>query len=252
MCPDVTTSGNVDVVDRRFSPDVEIDQSLRETLSGANVTSILKSAVWPNYSKRRSSVLDLWEEPLCKAATFDVASGSGEVGDVGLLEGHVTNTSEGVPESFVTSGGFSTVEGIARRQADEMFVGTRMGNEGEGMVRVPPVDEMFGQEAASKERTRYYPSQSAKSLLKDCFEMNLPTHLDASHPTTSFSGDQMIQFARAFGLVVSLASYSMLEDLLLKARGGSRVHPVTSCYPAGQSPFPSVAGSSMGESVASR
>ena len=51
---------------------------------------------------------------------------------------------------------------------------------------------------------------------------------------------------------MSLASYSMLEDLLLKAKGGSRVHPVSSRYPAGQSPFPSVAGSSMGDSVASR
>ena len=98
-------------------------------------------------------------------------------------------------------------------------MGARMGDEGEGMVLVPPVDEMFGQEAAPKERTRYYPSQSAKSLLKECFEMNPPTHLDPSHLTTSFSADQMIQFARAVGLEMSLASYSMLKDLLLKARG---------------------------------
>ena len=51
---------------------------------------------------------------------------------------------------------------------------------------------------------------------------------------------------------MSLASYSMLVDLLLKARGGSGAHHVTSRYPAGKSPFPSVAGSSMGDSVASR
>ena len=62
----------------------------------------------------------------------------------------------------------------------------------------------------------------------------------------------MIQFARAIGLEVSLASYSMLEDLLLKAKGGSRVHPVKSRYSAGQSPFPIVAGLSMGDSGASR
>ena len=62
----------------------------------------------------------------------------------------------------------------------------------------------------------------------------------------------MIQFARAVGLEVSLASYSMPEDLLLKVRGGSGAHPTTSGYPAGRSPFPSVAGSSMGDSVASR
>ena len=152
----------------------------------------------------------------------------------------------------MTSGGFSTLEGIARRQADERFAGVRVGSEGEGMVRIPPVDEMLRQEVAPKERTRYYPSQSAKSLLKECFEMNPPTHLDPSHPTTSFSADQMIQFARAVGLEVSLASYSMLEDLLLKAREGSRAPAMTSRYTAGRSPFPSVAGSSMGDSVASR
>ena len=82
--------------------------------------------------------------------------------------------------------------------------------------------------------------------------MNPPAHLDPSHPTTSFSADQMIQFARAVGLEVSLASYSMLEDLLLKAGGGSGAHPMTSRCPVGRSPFPSVAGLSMGDSVASR
>ena len=242
-CPDVTTGGDVGVGDRRFSPDAEINRILREELGSATVTSTPKMAAWPIYSKGRSIVLTEPDEPVCKAVVFDVASGSEEVGDVRFSKGNVTNTSEGVPELFVTSGGFSTLEGIARRQADDG---------GEGMVRVPPMDEMLGQEAVPKERTRYYPSQSAKSLQKDCFEMNPPKHLDPSHPTTSFSADQMIQFARAVGLEMSLASYSMLEDLLLKARGDSRVHPVTSRYPAGQSPFPSIAGSSMGDSVASR
>ena len=127
-----------------------------------------------------------------------------------------------------------------------------MGGEGECTVRIRPVDEMLGQEVAAKERTRYYPSQSVNILLKECFEMNPPTHLDPSHPTTSFSADQMIQFARAVGLEVSLASYSMLEDLLLKAKGGSGAQAKTSRNTAGRSPFPSVAGSSMGDSIASR
>ena len=204
------------------------------------------------YSSRRSIVLKEPDEPFRKAVVFDVASGSETVGDAGLTKEGFGAPSEGVSESFVTSGGFSTLEGIARRQAEERFVGTRMDDEGEGMVRVPQVDEMFGQEGAPRERTRYYPSHSTKSLLKDCFEMNPPKHLDPSHRTTSFSADQMIQFARAVGLEVSLASYSMLEDSLLKARGGSRVQPVTSHYPAGYSLFPSVAGLSLGDSVASQ
>ena len=252
VCPNVTPSE--DVIE--YSPGKETDRIQREELGRGNITSTPERAAWPIYTgpftKRRGSVLGEQEVPLCKAVIFDVASGSGTVGGVELSRENVTDRSEGVPESLVTGGGFSTLEGIARRQADERFVGTRMGDEGEGMVRVPPVDEMFGQEAAREERTRYYPSQSAESLLKDCFEMNPSTYLDPSHPTKSFSADQMIQFSCAVGLVVSVASCSMLEDLLLKARGGSRAYPVTSRYPAGRSPFPSVAGSLMGDSVASR
>ena len=46
----------------------------------------------------------------------------------------------------MTSGGFSVLEGIARRQADEGVVGIGMFEEGEGMVRVPPVDEMLARD----------------------------------------------------------------------------------------------------------
>ena len=252
VCSDVTTGGDVGVDDRRFSPDAEINRILREELGSATVTSTPKKAAWPIYSKRRGSVLKEPDEPVCKAVVFDVASGSGTAGGVDLSGEIFTDRSEGVPESFVTSGGLSTLESITRRQAEERFVGTRVDEEGEGMVRVPPVDGIFGQETAPKERTRYYPSQSAKSLLEEYFELNPPTHLDPSHATTSFSADQLIQFARAVGMEVSLASYRMLEDLMLKARESSGAHPMTSRYTAGRSPFPSVAGSSMGDSVASR
>ena len=212
VCPNVTIGGDVGV-DDRFSPDVEVDQMLREELVGATVTSTPKRAVWPIYSKRRSSVLREPDEPACKAVVFDVASGNGTVGGVGLSKEGIRGPNEGVSESFVTSGGFSTLEGIARRQANERFVSTCMGGEGDGMVRVPPLDEMFGQEAVVKERTKYYPSQSAKSLLKECFEMNPPTHLDPSHPTTSFSADQKIQFARAVRFEVSLACFKLMPNI---------------------------------------
>ena len=252
VCPVVPSEGDVDEGDGRFSPDREVDRMLRENLGSATVTSTPKRAVWPIYSKRRSSVLKESEEATCKAVVFGVASGIGAVGGVGLSKAGISAPSEGVSESCVTSGGFSTLEGIARRQAEERFVGVREDAEGEGKVRVPPVDEVVGRDFSAKGRTKYYPSQSAKSLLKDCFELNTPTYLDPSHPTTSFSADQMIQFARAVGLEVSLASYSMLEDLLLKAKGGSGAQAKTSRNTAGRSPFPSVAGSSMGDSFASR
>ena len=123
---------------------------------------------------------------------------------------------------------------------------------GDGMVRVPQVETIVEEERVGAEKCRYYPSQSAKSLLKDFFELNPPTHLDPSHPTTSFSADQVIQFARAVGLEVSLASYGMLENLILKARGGGGVQPVGSRHSIGRSPFPIFAGYSWGDSIASR
>ena len=252
VCPNVTPSEDVGTDVIEYSPGEETDRILREELGRANITSIPKRAAWRIYAKRPGSVLGEQEEPLCKAVMFDVASGSETVGGVELSRENVTDRSEGVPESFLTSGGFSTLEGIAQRHADGRFVNARSNGEGEGMVRIPPMEEMFLQEATTKERTKCCPSQSVKSLLKEYFELNPPTHLDPSHAATTFSADQMIQFARAVGLEVSLASYSMLEDLLLKARGGSGAHPMTSRYPAGRSPFPSVAGLSMGDSVASR
>ena len=107
VCPGVTIGGDVDVGDRRFSPDAEINRILWEELGSATVTSTPKRAAWPIYSKRRISVLNEPNDQVCKVVVFDVASGSGTVGGAGLSKGNDTNTSEGVPESFVTSGGFS-------------------------------------------------------------------------------------------------------------------------------------------------
>ena len=84
--------------------------------------------------------------------------------------------------------------------------------------------------------------------MKGFFEHNPPTHLDPTHQTTSFSADQMIQFARAVVLEVSLASFGMLEDLLLKTnligRGGGKA--------SSRSVYSSRAGTSVGDSVASQ
>ena len=143
VCPNVTIDEDVNVGARRFSPGLEINQILLEEFGGANVTSTPKRAAWPIYTKRRSSGLRGLDEPVCKAVLFDVVSGSGTVGGIELSRGNVTNPSERVAESFVTSGGVSTLEGIAQRQADGKFVDARSDGEREGMVLIPPVEEMF-------------------------------------------------------------------------------------------------------------
>ena len=138
------------------------------------------------------------------------------------------------------------MEAIAKKRADERDGGVFELSLGDGMVRVPQVESIVEQRRVGGEKSRYYPNQSVKSLLKDFLDLNPPTHLDPGHPTTCF------RFARAVGLEVSLASFGMLEDLLLKARVGGGDQPVGSRHSIGRSPFPSVAGFSWGDSVASR
>ena len=84
---------------------------------------------------------------------FDLASASGTVEGRELPRENATTVSEVVPESFVTSGGFSTLEGIARCRADERVVDARI-DERKGIMPIPPVDELFRQEDIPKEKTR--------------------------------------------------------------------------------------------------
>ena len=138
---------------------------------------------------------------------------------------------------------------MARSKAQELGPDSHVVSS-DGMVRVPAVGSSGGLPDANAARTKYYPSQFEKCLLKEFFEHNPPTHLDAIHQTTSFSADQMIQFARAVGLEMSLPSFRILEKLLLKANligrggGGGRA--------SSRSAFSSCAGTSIGDSVASR
>ena len=96
----------------------------------------------------------------------------------------------------------------------------------------------------------YYPSESARTLLKECFADNPPVQLDPHPQLTGLRSDQMIQFAKAIGLEVSLATFGMLEDVFLKIGGktGRNVGEKGS----GQSVSLSRSGSTVMESVASR
>ena len=254
VCPGLTSSVNVE----RSSCEVlsrgrdEVDRILREELRSSCVTSTPVNGLWPIYSKRRSSVLRGHGALPCKSIQFGVADTIESVDGGNLSRSGITEASGGVEGSDFTSGGFSTLEANEKKQADERDGGLFELASGDDMVRVPHVESIVEEGWVGTEKSRYYPRQSAKSLLKDFFELNPPTHLDPSHPTTSFSADQRIQVARAVGLEVSLASYGMLEDLLLKARVGGGVQPVGSRHSIGRSPFPSVAGSSWGDSIASR
>ena len=99
-------------------------------------------------------------------------------------------------------------------------------------------------------RSNNYPSESARTLLKECFADNPPVQLDPHQQLTGMSSNQMIQNAGAIGLEVSLATFGMLEDVLLKI-GGKTGRNVGEKW-SGQSVSLSRSGSTVMESVASR
>ena len=254
VCPGLTPSVNVEggSCEMAFHERDEVDRILRTELGGSRVNSTPVNGLWPIYSKRRSSPLGGHEAPPCKTIRFRVSDMIGAAKSGNLSRSCVTEVSGGVEGSDFTSGGFSTLEAIAKKRADDRDGGLFELSSGDGMVRVPEVESIVEQGRVGGKKSKHYPSQSTKSFSKDFFELNPPTHLDPRHPTTSFSADQMIQFARAVGLEVSLASYGMLEDLLLKTRVGCRDKPVGSRHSIGRSPLRSVAGFSWRDSVASR
>ena len=99
-------------------------------------------------------------------------------------------------------------------------------------------------------RSKFYPSEPARTLLNECFADNPPVQLDPHQQMTGMSSDQMIQFARAIGLDFSLATFGMLEDVLLKT--GGKAGRNVGDNDRGQSASLSKAGSTVMESVASR
>ena len=64
---------------------------------------------------------------------------------------------------------------------------------------LPSKQEMVSGEKTFK-RSKYCPRESAKTLLKDFFELYPPTILNPEHATASLGAHQMIQFARVIVL----------------------------------------------------
>ena len=114
--------------------------------------------------------------------------------------------------------------------------------------KLPPCEELITREYFPA-RSKCYPSQSAKTLLEGFFELNPPIVLDRGHTTTSLSANQMIQFAREFVLEVTMASYGLFKDLVVRSGGAGAVN---SHEVPGKSSFPVFVGLTPGDSVASQ
>ena len=115
-----------------------------------------------------------------------------------------------------TDYGTSELESIARRRVGDLS-GRRV-CEAAGL-NLPGSSKATVQPGSGAGRSKFYPSESARTLLKECFADIPPVQLDPHQQLTGMSSDQMIQFARAIGLEVSLATFGMLEDVFLKIGG---------------------------------
>ena len=146
-----------------------------------------------------------------------------------------------------TEYGTSELESIARRRVDYLS-GGRVCETAESDL--PGFSGATVQSGLGVGRSKYYPSQSARNLLKGCFSDNPPVQLDPHQQLTGTSSDQMIQFARAIRSEVSSATFGMLEGVLLKI--GKKTGRNVGEMGSGRSVSLSRSCSTVMESVASR
>ena len=156
VCPGLTSGADVEgsrceVFSRGRD---ELDRNLRDELGSSRVTSTPVKGFWPTYSKRRSCVLGGHEAPPCKSIRFGVADTIESVEGGNLSRSGITEVSGGVEGSDFTSGGFSTLEAIAKKRADHRDGGLFELASGDGMVRVPRVESIVEGERVGAEKSR--------------------------------------------------------------------------------------------------
>ena len=229
-------------VDNKF-PRIKVDEILRAELGGKKIGVGSKRSL-------RDVELGVADERPSKSVAFEVDDSGGKSFCDRYIVIGVSDPGQSFPSISRpddTECGTSELESIARRRVGSLS-GGRVSEAVE--CNLPAVSGARVQPGLGTGRSKYYPSESARTLLKECFADNPPVQLDPHQQVTGMSSDQMIQFARAVGLEVSLATFGMLEDMLLKIGGktGRNVGERGS----GQSVSHSRSGSTVRESVASR
>ena len=224
-------------------PRSQVDKILRAELGGQEIGVGMKRPLC-------DVELDVADERPSKSVAFDVEDSIGKSVCNRYPVIGMSDAGQSFPSSSrldETEYGTSELESIARRRVDNLG-GGRFFEAVES--NLPAVSGASVQPGLGGGRSKYYPSESARTLLKECFADNPPVQLDPHQQLTGLSSDQMIQFARAVGLEVSLATFGMLEDVLLKIGGkpGRNVGERGS----GRSVSRSGSGSTVVDSVASR
>ena len=185
-----------------------------------------------------------------KSVAFDIDDAGGRMFSekctlVGVSDAGQSFSSSSRPDD--TDYGTFELESIARRRVDGLS-GGRFCETAESDL--PGFSGATVQPGLAAGLSKYYPRESARTLLKGCFSDNPPVQLDPHQQLTGMSSDQMIQFARAIGLEVSSATFGTLEDVFLKL--GKKTGRNVGEKGNGRSVSLSRSGSTVMESVASR
>ena len=222
----------------------------------SRVDEILRSEL------REKSIGGGSKQPLCdvdigvaderpsKSVAFEIDDAGGRLFSERCTLVGVSNAGQSFPSSSRpddTDYGTSELVSIARRRVGD--VSERKFCEAAGLD-LPGSSGATMQPGLGAGRSKYYPSGSARTLLKEYFAANPPVQLDPHQQLTGMSSDQMIQFVRANGLEVSLATFRMLEVVLLKIGGKTE----RSVGERGSGQYASLgrSGSTVVESMASR
>ena len=236
-----TGSGVVAVDDE--IPRSQVDEILRSELREKNIGG---------GSKRPLCDVDISvaDERPSKSVAFEIDDAGGRLFSERCTLVGVSDAGQSFPSSprpDDTDYGTFELESIARRRVGDLS-GGRVFEAAESDL--PGVFGATVQPGLSAGRSKYHPSESARTLSKECFADNPPVQIDPHQQLTGLSSDQVIRFARAIGLEISLATFGMLEDVLLKIGGKTRRN--VGEKGSGWSVSLSRSGSTVMESVASR
>ena len=185
------TGSGVVTADNKF-PRCQVDENLRAQLRGKKI----------GVGSKRSLCdveFGVADERPSKSVAFEVDDSGGKsfcdrFTVIGVSDAGQSFPSSSRPDD--TEYGTSELESIARRRVGSLS-GGRIFKFAESDL--PGVSGATVQPDLGAGRSKYYPSESARNLLKECFADNPPVQLDPRQQVTGKSSDQMIQFARAVG-----------------------------------------------------
>ena len=233
---------------------VTVDDEIPRSRTDYILRSELREKNIGGGSKRPLCDVDIGvaDERPSKGVAFDFDDAGGRLFSerctlVGVSDAGQSFLSSSRPDD--TDYGTSELESIARSRLDDLS-GKRVCETAESDF--PAFSGATAQPGLAAGRSKYYPSESAGTLLKGCFSDNPPVQLDPHQQLTGMISDQMIQFARAIGLEVSSATFGMLEVVLVLLKIGKKAGRNVGEKGSGRSVSLSRSGSTVMESVASR